>query len=325
MGLCKCPKKKVTNHFCFEHRVNVCEFCMTTGAHQTCIVGPYLQWLENSGFESVCSLCKSGLNSFPCIRLCCYHIFHMECLNNYASQLPSNTAPAGYVCPTCTIPIFTSLSGSVKSPVALALEKSLSGIAWAREGIGHGLMGSDSRNTLSNENSLISNNNNLHNGSILLNETKMNSGGSNSNFTPKILHNSLHNKPNYSTPISVSNVTSFISTNSDLSFGSTSSMRSKFDNETRRSLLANDILEDKYRTKSPIEFFSRWLRSRSSYVRNKGTISGLSLYKRLIIYGIIAFILLFVLIHFFLKFGRQSADNDPFLDPKYDTNIRNDS
>ena len=28
MGLCKCPKKKVTTQFCFEHRVNVCEHCL---------------------------------------------------------------------------------------------------------------------------------------------------------------------------------------------------------------------------------------------------------------------------------------------------------
>ena len=30
MGLCKCPKKKVTNQFCFEHRVNVCEHCLVS-------------------------------------------------------------------------------------------------------------------------------------------------------------------------------------------------------------------------------------------------------------------------------------------------------
>ena len=30
MGLCKCPKRKVTNQFCFEHRVNVCEHCMVS-------------------------------------------------------------------------------------------------------------------------------------------------------------------------------------------------------------------------------------------------------------------------------------------------------
>ncbi|GCC45424.1 hypothetical protein chiPu_0029309, partial [Chiloscyllium punctatum] len=28
MGLCKCPKRRVTNLFCYEHRVNVCEHCL---------------------------------------------------------------------------------------------------------------------------------------------------------------------------------------------------------------------------------------------------------------------------------------------------------
>jgi hypothetical protein len=28
MGLCKCPQRKVTNLFCYEHRVNVCEHCL---------------------------------------------------------------------------------------------------------------------------------------------------------------------------------------------------------------------------------------------------------------------------------------------------------
>ena len=28
MGLCKCQKRKVTNLFCFEHDVNVCEYCL---------------------------------------------------------------------------------------------------------------------------------------------------------------------------------------------------------------------------------------------------------------------------------------------------------
>jgi hypothetical protein len=30
MGLCKCAKKKVTNIFCFEHNVNVCEHCLVS-------------------------------------------------------------------------------------------------------------------------------------------------------------------------------------------------------------------------------------------------------------------------------------------------------
>ena len=45
MGLCKCPKRKVTNQFCFEHRVNVCEHCMVA-AHANCVVQSYLAWLQ---------------------------------------------------------------------------------------------------------------------------------------------------------------------------------------------------------------------------------------------------------------------------------------
>lgn len=39
MGLCKCPKRKVTNLFCFEHRVNVCESCLVTGHHKVLKTG----------------------------------------------------------------------------------------------------------------------------------------------------------------------------------------------------------------------------------------------------------------------------------------------
>jgi len=333
MGLCKCSKKKVTNQFCFEHKVNVCEYCMTSGGHQTCIVGPYLQWLENSSFDLNCVLCRTTLTSAPCVRLCCYHIIHLECLNNYASQLPPNTAPAGYVCPICTIPIFSYGPGANKSssPVRALLEKSLSNFSWAREGIGLDFIDPTSKTSVPLENSsangMVPNGDNIQNGSSLLDKStkiNMSSTGNNSNYSPKLLHNNLP-KNNYamSSPISVNNVTSFISTNSDLSFGSTSSMRSKFDSESRRTLLSNEIAEDKYRTKSPIEFLSRWLRTRTSYMRNQPTISGIGVYKKFIIYGLIAFLLLFVLVHFFLKFGRQSAENDPFLDPKNDPNFRN--
>lgn len=176
-------------------------------------------------------------------------ILHLECLNNYACQFPPNTAPAGYTCPICSKPIFTMNS---KSPVANLLEQVLSSYAWAKEGIGLSSIASEQTEM----------NGDVKNYSSLLNDsTKINMPLSdNRQVAPKILHNSL-NKFNYSAPVNVSNVTSFIS-NTDLSFGSTFSMRSKFDNDSRRPLLSSvdEIAEDKYRTKSPIEFFSRWLR-----------------------------------------------------------------
>ena len=56
MGLCKCPKRKVTNLFCFEHRVNVCEDCIVS-THPTCVVRSYLQWLQDSDYSPNCSFC----------------------------------------------------------------------------------------------------------------------------------------------------------------------------------------------------------------------------------------------------------------------------
>ncbi|KAH9413014.1 Zinc finger protein-like 1 [Dermatophagoides pteronyssinus] len=329
MGLCKCPKRKVTNQFCFEHQVNVCEYCMIDGQHRTCIVGPYLNWLDNSSYENLCNLCRTDLNTNQCVRFCCYHIVHLECLDRYAQQFPPNTAPAGYTCPICSKPIFSFTS---RTPITQQLEQLLATFEWAKEGIsllnsGENLQSSSAMNGQASFSSLLDDSTKITmpSSSVTTIENRQ------ENLPPRILHNSLYNPNkmnNYqmaTQPINVSNVTSFISTNSDLSFGSTSSMRSKFDNESRRPLLSNvnEIAEDKYRTKSPVEFFSRWLRSRSTYIKNQRTMSSLNIYKKFIIYGFILLLFLFIVIHYFIKYGRQSADNDPFLNPEFDPNIRN--
>ncbi|TNN82768.1 Zinc finger protein-like 1 [Liparis tanakae] len=71
MGLCKCPKRKVTNLFCFEHRVNVCEHCLVSN-HNKCIVQSYLQWLQDSDYNPNCTLCNTLLNAQDTVRLVCY-------------------------------------------------------------------------------------------------------------------------------------------------------------------------------------------------------------------------------------------------------------
>nr|KAF6326062.1 zinc finger protein like 1 [Myotis myotis] len=71
MGLCKCPKRKVTNLFCFEHRVNVCEHCLVAN-HAKCIVQSYLQWLQDSDYSPNCRLCNTPLASRETTRLVCY-------------------------------------------------------------------------------------------------------------------------------------------------------------------------------------------------------------------------------------------------------------
>lgn len=91
MGLCKCPKRRVTNLFCFVHRVNVCEDCMVN-SHATvsnlcsklhlicalyvywpqCVVQSYLKWLEDSDYDAVCVLCSNSLHQGTVVRLICY-------------------------------------------------------------------------------------------------------------------------------------------------------------------------------------------------------------------------------------------------------------
>lgn len=136
MGLCKCPKKKVTNLFCFEHRVNVCENCLVAN-HAKCVIKSYLQWLQDSDYNPNCRLCNNVLSDEQygdCVRLTCYDIFHWPCLNHYAQQFPANTAPAGYTCPTCNAGIFPPQN--MVSPVADKLKTLLSTVNWARAGLG---------------------------------------------------------------------------------------------------------------------------------------------------------------------------------------------
>ncbi|XP_078238198.1 zinc finger protein-like 1 [Pogona vitticeps] len=62
------------------------------------------------------------------------NLFHWSCLNETASQLPKNTAPAGYQCPSCQGPIFPP--ANLVSPVASVLREKLSTVNWARAGLG---------------------------------------------------------------------------------------------------------------------------------------------------------------------------------------------
>ncbi|XP_067938828.1 zinc finger protein-like 1 [Watersipora subatra] len=136
MGLCKCPKRKVTNLFCFEHRVNVCEHCLVSN-HPNCVVQSYLNWLQDSDYNPTCLLCSERLDDeaySPCTRLMCYDLFHWACLNRYAISLPATTAPAGYQCPKCKAAIFPATN--VVSPVADKLKDFLTRVNWARVGLG---------------------------------------------------------------------------------------------------------------------------------------------------------------------------------------------
>ncbi|XGW01276.1 hypothetical protein V3C99_013882, partial [Haemonchus contortus] len=133
MGLCKCPRKKVTNLFCFEHRVNVCEHCLVEN-HHDCVVQSYLQWLTDCDFDTNCSLCEKPLADAETIRLQCLHLFHWSCLDQWARRFPATTAPAGYCCPFCREALFPAANQT--SPMIDELRTKLQQANWARAGLG---------------------------------------------------------------------------------------------------------------------------------------------------------------------------------------------
>ncbi|CAH8437961.1 unnamed protein product [Heterobilharzia americana] len=132
MGLCKCERRRVTNLFCFEHRVNVCEFCLVAN-HNKCIVKSYLRWIKDSDFNPSCCICHEPFeadSSKKCVRLVCLDIFHWDCLNKYVLSLPPTTTPAGFLCPLCGHPIIPQANHG--GPVAEALRTCLSEVDWAK-------------------------------------------------------------------------------------------------------------------------------------------------------------------------------------------------
>ncbi|CAO1441181.1 unnamed protein product [Diamesa hyperborea] len=155
MGLCKCPKKIVSNLFCFEHRVTVCEHCLVV-SHRKCVIQSYLQWLKDSDFDSTCTLCRINFEDEDCIRLVCYHLFHWRCLNERQSSLPSNTAPSGHGCPTCNTCLFPPQN--LVSPVADALRIKLGNVHWGRNELNLPVYSDDQdfpQNSLAQESTIV--------------------------------------------------------------------------------------------------------------------------------------------------------------------------
>lgn len=319
MGLCKCPKRRVTNQFCFEHRVNVCEFCMVTN-HPKCIVQSYLQWLQDSDYNPICELCTKELYTEDCVRLICYHVYHWTCLNEYARQMPATTAPAGYICPSCKVGLFPA--PNLVSPVADVLREKLACVNWARAGLGLPLL-SDEREDLSkgeNKNSVddeISNNNstnneNLNSFSRQLSPKKLVGDGflsNDVNSTPDVtLHSVVHVEDSVST------------------FSRSENYPGQHPHKVFEALDdSKDILfdhdENKYKRRSAIEWFSRWWKSIASS-SSRGRRAPAPLYRRYWMAAILFIVGLLTIIMVFSWLGRIATANDPSLDPLQNPQIR---
>ncbi|CAL4941403.1 unnamed protein product [Urochloa decumbens] len=108
MVVCKC--RKATRVYCFVHQVPVCGECICFPEHQLCVVKNYAEWVVNSDYDwpQHCSSCNSVLEegTEETTRLGCLHVMHTKCLITHIQSFPTQTAPAGYVCPSCSIPIW---------------------------------------------------------------------------------------------------------------------------------------------------------------------------------------------------------------------------
>lgn len=290
MGLCKCPKRRVTNQFCFEHRVNVCEHCMVQ-KHPKCVVQSYLQWLQDSDYNPNCSFCDQELADEPCVRLICYHVFHWVCLDKFARSLPSDTAPAGYTCQTCSECIFPS--ENLVSPVADALRGLLSDVNWARAGLGLPLL-EERREKIP--------------------EFSIPSG-------PRLPPEGESVTPNSLKDGQVTINRSSLSKDAALA-ASSSSISAPLLQKSSTIDLGDDTDENKYKRRSALTWFARWWRSFvSPHLRNRrgSKKQQLLMFAFLAIFGLVTF---FVILHYFGRSGDDDYQGDPMLDPMNNPNIR---
>ncbi|XP_039116933.1 uncharacterized protein LOC120252828 [Dioscorea cayenensis subsp. rotundata] len=140
MVVCKC--RKATRLYCFVHKVPVCGECVCFPEHQICVVKKYSDWVVDGEYDwpPTCSLCNAGLeaeSNSQTTRLGCLHLMHTECLVSHIRNFPPQTAPAGYVCPACSSPIWppksikdtgSRLHSKLKEAIILSgLEKNIFG------------------------------------------------------------------------------------------------------------------------------------------------------------------------------------------------------
>ncbi|ERN10925.1 zinc finger protein-like 1 homolog [Amborella trichopoda] len=109
MVVCKC--RKATKLYCFVHKVPVCGECICFPEHQICVVRSYSEWVIDGEYDwpPTCSKCQSAIeddSNAQTVRLGCLHIIHTKCLVSHIQSFPPHTAPAGYVCPSCSTPVW---------------------------------------------------------------------------------------------------------------------------------------------------------------------------------------------------------------------------
>lgn len=320
MGLCKCPKRKVTNLFCFEHDVNVCEDCLVTD-HQRCIVQSYVQWLQDSEYNPICLLCNELLKEKETIRLVCYDVFHWSCLDKYASQLPANTAPAGYQCPKCKEGIFPP--PNIVSPVARFLREKLESVEWSR--VGQSLLKYNENNQQTIKTNKLKEDET--NGFVIVNEQNKQKAQENSMISTDNLNvsrNFLNTEASETSKLFTSHDDEknsftnrmFINDNIEVRRNQETTYDPSLGVILNISNLDRDVGDNKYQRRPILEWLNQWLRSRQ--MNSKFRMTRRKKYAFIIILIFLAF-LTFILI--MSQLGEMNTEDDPAFDPLNNPNI----
>ncbi|XP_019810389.1 zinc finger protein-like 1 isoform X2 [Bos indicus] len=236
-------------------------------------------------------------------------LFHWACLNERAAQLPRNTAPAGYQCPSCSGPIFppTNLAG----PVASALREKLATVNWARAGLGLPLI-----------DELVSPEPEPLNTSEFSDWSSFNASGSpeqeetaSASAAPAFYSQvprppASPSRPEQHTVIHMGNPEPLTHA---------SAPRKVYDtrDDERAPGLHRDCDDDKYRRRPALGWLAQLLRSRAG--SRKRPLTLLQRAGLLLLLGLLGFLALLALMS---RLGRAAADSDPNLDPLMNPHIR---
>ncbi|EFJ36534.1 hypothetical protein SELMODRAFT_270336 [Selaginella moellendorffii] len=107
MVVCAC--RKATRIYCYCHSLALCGECVCADQHKICVVRTYPEWVIDPDYSwpPKCSVCDEELREDQAVsRLGCLHALHSSCLESHLKSFPDHTAPAGYGCPECGLPLW---------------------------------------------------------------------------------------------------------------------------------------------------------------------------------------------------------------------------
>uniref|UniRef100_S4RSZ1 Zinc finger protein-like 1 n=1 Tax=Petromyzon marinus TaxID=7757 RepID=S4RSZ1_PETMA len=257
-------------------------------------------------------------------------VFHWACLNTMAAQLPPNTAPAGYCCPSCKAPIFPS--PNLAGPVATALRAQLSSVNWARAGLGLSVI--EEPEATSKEAQLdVTDYQDWPPASSSFHGNARPARGhliAQRSFSMHIFQRHLLREANSNQCCSPNHRVKILPPDAENSVSSpvASAQRKVYDATAREPFQSTSIHvdtdEDKYRRRPALQWLARWFRSRSapqSRRKDASLVAGARRQRRvvLLVLGLLAFLTLLLVMS---QLGRGAADSDPLLDPLANPHIR---